>query len=514
MDQPEIPRADRRVSSEVETGKVSVHSDLIECPLCAGKGRLSRTYLYDQLGVRDMAKLATHTAKEAVSELTGTLWRQYEENLKRQVAQQAETLNSDIDKLKSERSDLDAQIKALNESIRAKESAAREAQRNEDQASLLAERQKLQDEIAGLKGMIAEAKAELDASAKHRDVEVKKATEQLKEELIQRIDQLNEALQKERTVNAELQTKLERAQSEVKERELEAKSAAYEDKQKELQAKQDQLDNLRNELAELRGTVNTFPDREAVAVQKAINETEGKLRRLELDRENLQKERDGLTNELADARQKLEQSKGKVEERTFEALVAEVPGVWIEDFHSKKMSGDYHVGLYDKDGERLRGSKIVVDNKNVGRLVDDDIDKLVRDALHHNVALAAMVVSDESALRPKDKAARFELVGGITLLRTTRDWFLRDLDLLKPLMRRQAEEGPEFMQRNAAVATEVRSHLKTLDLIEKHVRLARENAEKAEKELKGFHGTMDSVCRKAGGATPPERTEDESLLEL
>ncbi|MEZ5992617.1 MAG: hypothetical protein R3E76_09715 [Planctomycetota bacterium] len=498
MDKPDAPKAEKRVSPDGETGTINVLSDLIECPLCAGKGRLSRTYLYDQLGVRDMAKLATHTAKEAVTELTHTLWAQYKDNLDKQVKAEAATLTNDIDKLKAEKSELNALILALNENVKSKEEAARHAQKNEDQAALLEEKSKLHEEIAALKGQIAEASAGLDAATKQRGLDVKLAADSVKEELTQRIDQLNDALLEERQANAKLQTDLERTQSELKQREQEARAAAYEDKQKELDSKQDQIDAMKEELAELRATVNAFPNQESVAVQKAINEHEIKLRTLELEQENLRKERDGLKEELTEAQRRLEASKGKVEERTFEEMVGEVPGVWIEDWSSKKQSGDYHVGLYDRDGEKLQPSKIIVDNKDVGRLTDKEIEKLVRDALHHNLALAAMVVSDESALRPKDIDTRFGLVGGVTLLRTTREWFLRDLDLMKPLMRRQAEEGPDFMKRNVAVATEVRSHLKSLDQMEKFMRLARENAEKAEKELKKYRNTMDDLCRNAG----------------
>ncbi|MCB9935089.1 MAG: hypothetical protein H6840_05290 [Planctomycetes bacterium] len=488
-----LPASQRKVLQEVEVGLLEV-----TCPLCDGKGKLSRTHLYDQLGVRDMAKLATHTAKEAVAELTERLWGQYKDNLEKQVADQAKMLNRDIEELKAEKSELDAKVNALQESIKAKETAARNAQKNEDQAALLAEKQFLQDEIAELKGQVSTARAELEAVGKQRGLDVKEASERVKEELNQRIDQLENALLDERKKKAEIETRLERAQSELRQREHEAKTAAYEEKQKELDSKQELIDTMKGELAELRAVVQAFPEKETVAVQKAINEHESKLRKLELDRDTLQKERDGLREELADARQKLEDRKGKVEERTFEKLVAEVPGVWIEDWRSKSASGDYHVGLYDKDGEKLRPSKIVVDNKDVGRLTPKEIDKLIRDAHKHNVGLAAMVVSDESALRPEDLDARFGLVDGVTLLRTTREWFLRDLDLLKPLMRRQAEEGPDFMKRNVAVAAEVRSHLKALDKVENFMRLARENAEKAEKELKKYRNTIDDLCRNAG----------------
>lgn len=499
MDKPDIPRADKRVSLDVETGTVNLLSDLIECPLCAGKGNLSRTYLYDQLGVRDMAKLATHTAKEAVTELTSTLWRQYEENLKKQVADQAEALNSDIDKLKSEKSELDAQIKALNASIATKEDAARAAQKNEDRAMLLSEKEKLQAEIAELKGQIAEAKAELDAASKQRGLDVKDAAEQVKQDLTERIDRLNEALLDERKANAELQTKLERALSEVKQQALDAKAAAYEEKQKDLDAKQQQINEMKEELADLRAKVKAFPDQESVAVQKAINEHEGKLRKLELDRDTLQKERDGLKDELADARQKLEDRKGKVEERTFEQLMDDVPGIWIENKSSRGKQGDFHVGLTSHDNEQIKGSHVVVDNKDKpSGIKNEDVDKLIKDAKKHQTALAAIVLSDASGMRRKDRDDRFALRDGVYVLFTTRDWFARELDLLRPLMRMQSDRGPDFLKQSiSGVAAEVRSRLKALDAIDRSMELAVGHIEKARKDLTGWLETIDDLCRAA-----------------
>lgn len=500
MNEPPAPKAPRRLdqTNEVQAGVVSALGDTVECPLCAGRGRLGRIEFLEKTGMREPSLIADLSATQAVERMHAKLWGDFRDQLTKQVAAETENLNEVILSLKGDNESLKKDLLRLKEQRDAEVAQARKTQEQADTDTLQRERQSLQDEIAILKGQFAKAKADLDAASKQHGLDVRAAADQVKQELTLRIDQLNEAVLRERTAKAELQTKLERTQSEVKQRELEAKSAAYDEKQKELDHKQQQIDVMKDELADLRAKVNAFPSKELVAVQTAINEQEGKLRKLELDRDTLQKERDGLKDELADARQKLEQRKGKVEERTFEELVAQVPGVWIEDWRSKKESGDYHVGLYDNDGAKLLPSKIVVDNKDVGRLTPKEVDKLVRDAGKHNVALAAMVVSDESALRPEDLDARFGLVGGVTLLRTTRDWFLRDLDLLKPLMRRQAEEGPDFMKRNVAVASEVRSHLKMLDQIETFMRLARENAEKAEKELKKYRMVMDDVCRGSG----------------
>lgn len=413
MDKPEMPRADKRVSIE-ESGQVELRSDSIECPLCAGRGKLARVEFYEKTGMREPSLIADLSATQAVERMHAKLWADFRGQVSEQVSAKTKDLDQKLLTLAAEKRDLERDVQQLREARDTAAAQARADQENKDKDVLLKERKQLQDQLA----------------------------------------------------------------------------------------------TLQTELSDLRALAQAYPQQEKNAVNNATVALEKKLHGLELDRSNLTKEREALTAELTDARQRLEATKGKVEERSFEDMAAEIPGVWIENWSSKKQSGDYHIGLYDKDGEKLIASKIVVDNKDVGRLTDTEIEKLVRDALHHQIAIAAMVVSDESALRPKDKDARFAFVGGVTVLRTTRNWFQRDLDLLRPLMKRQAEEGPDFMKRNLAVAVEVRSHMKAIDNMEKFMRLARENAEKAESALKNYRTTIEEVCRNAG-ARDTSVTNDE-----
>lgn len=151
----------------------------VTCPLCDGKGRLSRTYLYEQLGVRDMAKLATHTAKVAVSELTDSLWRQYKDNLEEQVQAETGVLSRDIERLKAESLALEARNKSLSLSIVEKEEAARAAQKNEDKAAMLQERESLQKQITDLREDAGKLKTALEAAAEGKRLAVQAATQEL-----------------------------------------------------------------------------------------------------------------------------------------------------------------------------------------------------------------------------------------------------------------------------------------------------------------------------------------------
>lgn len=403
MSDGKLPVAQRRVAEDAEVGLLEV-----ACPLCDGKGRLSRAYLYEQLGVRDMAKLATHTAKEAVAELTDKLWGQYRDNLDKQVKAESERLKSEIDRLTAEQLALEARNKALNESIAEKERTARDSQKNEDQSLWLEEKQKYLDEAARIRQELAELKAaSLQAESKERNA-VEKATLESKGEL--------------GLVRTQLQTALHNlAQVESARAELEKRLSA-------------------------------------TAVQ------------------------------------------GRVEEQAFESEVATIPGIWIGE-KLKKM-GDYLIRLRGPNGEPVETSTLVVDNKDKDKFTSGDIDKLVRDAQHHKSGLAALVASDETCLRREDMERRFEVISGVSVLRTTRQWFARDLDLIRPLMRKQADEGPEFMKRNQSLAATVQSYFKEVDAVDDSLRLAEQHLAKARKDLGSYKQKMVNACEQKGDAVP------------
>ena len=54
------------------------------------------------------------------------------------------------------------------------------------------------------------------------------------------------------------------------------------------------------------------------------------------------------------------------------------------------------------------------------------------------------------------KRTRWDRKDGIWMLRTTRQWLPRDLDVLKPLFERMRVQGLDFLDKNAALAEEVR----------------------------------------------------------
>ena len=65
-----------------------------------------------------------------------------------------------------------------------------------------------------------------------------------------------------------------------------------------------------------------------------------------------------------------------------------------------------------------------------------------------------MVARDESQLRQVDKDTRWDRKDGIWILRTTRHWLPRDLDVLKPIFERMRVQGSDFSDKNAAALAE------------------------------------------------------------
>ncbi len=80
--------------------------------------------------------------------------------------------------------------------------------------------------------------------------------------------------------------------------------------------------------------------------------------------------------------------------------------------------------------------------------------------------VAALVVKDEGQLRTHDKEQRWTSTDGIWILRTTRQWIHRDLDILKPLFETMRIEGPDFLTQNSQLAEEIRRPFVDIDEIE------------------------------------------------
>jgi hypothetical protein len=157
---------------------------------------------------------------------------------------------------------------------------------------------------------------------------------------------------------------------------------------------------------------------------------------------------------------------GKREEMDFAEEARTWAGVWISDKLSR--NGDFILSYRAPNGDPVE-PRILIDNKDKCTIAESDIDKLVRDSNERSIPIAALVVREESQLRQADRAARWTRKDGIWLLRTTRQWIVGDLDLLKPIFERMRVQGFDLLERNAVLAEELRRSFPEIDRIEKEL---------------------------------------------
>ena len=131
-------------------------------------------------------------------------------------------------------------------------------------------------------------------------------------------------------------------------------------------------------------------------------------------------------------------------------------------------NGDFILSYRAPNGDPTE-PKILIDNKDKSTIAESDIDKLVRDARERSIGVAALVARDETQLRQIDRESRWSRKDGVWLLRTTRQWIARDLDLLKPIFERMRVQGFDLLETNLVLADELRRTFPEIDRIEKEL---------------------------------------------
>jgi len=168
---------------------------------------------------------------------------------------------------------------------------------------------------------------------------------------------------------------------------------------------------------------------------------------------------------------------GKKEEMDFAEEVRSWPGIWIGE--KLPRNGDYLMAFSDAAGNALEPI-MVIDNKDKATVAEADVGKLVRDARERKLPVAVLVTREESQLRHVDRQRRWAQEDRIWLLRSTRAWLPRDLEVLRPVLERMRAEGPDFPQRNAALANEVQRTFMDIDEIQGQLKKAGTTIEKAQ----------------------------------
>jgi hypothetical protein len=263
----------------------------------------------------------------------------------------------------------------------------------------------------------------------------------------------------------------------------------------------DELHSLTVRTKELEAAARTAEQQKANEIQHANRRVEDSLRE---------------AAELKQRNHDLEAQMSKVARvgRREEMDFAEEAGTWPGICVSEKLpkNGDYILMYRDPSGTPLE-PRMLVDNKDKASTTEGDVDKLVRDAKERSIPVAVLVTKDESQLRQTDKENRWASCNGIWVLRTTRVWLPRDLEVLKPLFERMRTEGADFLQKNVVLAEEVRRTFADVDRIESELKKAAKAITSASSLVTKYRGRLQEVCDNAYARKMPP-TSERSVAEL
>jgi len=230
------------------------------------------------------------------------------------------------------------------------------------------------------------------------------------------------------------------------------------------------------------------------------------LRSAQSDRDDLTRRVEDCLREVAQLRERNQQLEtemakvariGKREEMDF----AEEARTWAGICISEKLSrnGDFILSYRAPNGDPVE-PKILIDNKDKSVIAETDIDKLVRDARERSIGVAALVARDETQLRQIDRESRWSRKDGVWLLRTTRQWIARDLDVLKPIFERMRVQGFDLLDRNAVLADEVRRTFPEIDRIEKELGKAAKSIQSVSALVVRYRERLRDLCDTAANA--------------
>jgi DNA repair exonuclease SbcCD ATPase subunit len=393
--------------------------ETIECPLCLGKGKLSRAEVLERLGMKDFARVAQISAEEAIRLLLAkekqaeqARWGKFDTELARRVAEAAAKHNAELQELQAEKSELAARLKGLEKNASATLNNAREEER-------LAAAKERQEQLAELTKRIAELEAAQNLADEQKETEVTK-----------------------------IKTELEAA--------LNTEKAKANDLARQGKDYLQEIGSLRERNQELESEM-------------------AKIARVD-----------------------------KKEEVDFAEEARSWPGIWVGE--KLPRNGDYLMAFSDAAGNALQ-PLMLIDNKDKAAVAEADIRKLVRDARERKLAVAVLVTRAESQLRHVDRQRRWGLEDGVWLLRSTRAWLPRDLEVLRPVFERMRAEGPDFLQKNAALAAEVRRTLADIDEIDGQLKKAGAAIEKAHALAAKYRARLAGLCDSAVGKRKPGNHE-------
>lgn len=383
--------------------------DVIECPLCVGRGQLKRSEVLERLGMKDFSRVAQLSAEEAFRMLLKkqkedetSVWLRFESELTKRVSELQEKHKNEILALQTEKSGLDLRLRETQKNQEALLSNARESERLEAEKCL-------RNEILMLEGRIKDLQATQKVAEQQRLLEIEKVK-----------SELENSLQSERAKTTDLNRSV-----------------------------QDYL----VEIAKLREKNN------------ALESEMSKIVRV-----------------------------GRREEIDFAEEVQSWPCIWVSE--KLKRYGDYILAYREPNGSPAE-PRMVVDNKDKETVTEADVEKLVRDAREQRTPVAILLTREESQLRQVDKDSRWASKDSVWVLRTTRQWLRRDLDVVRPVLERMRTEGADFLERNSVLAEQVRRSLNDIDEMDKKLRKAANAIDRAKVLAMNYKTRLQSLCDSA-----------------
>jgi hypothetical protein len=261
-----------------------------------------------------------------------------------------------------------------------------------------------------------------------------------------------------------------------------------------------ELQTVGGRIKELESAARVAEELHSLDVQPGHADSEAKLLTAQSQKEDLTRRVEDCLREVAQLRERNQElegemskaaRRGQLEEISFEQEVRTWGGICVSEKLPK--NGDFILAYRDPSGAALEPS-MVIDTKDKSLVTESDVKKLIRDAKERRIPVGIIVARDESQLRQLDRERRWGQEDSVWILRTTRHWLPRDLEVLKPVFERMRVEGPNFLQRNSALAEEVRRTLVDLDEVEKELKKAAKAIDTASVLTIKYRSRLQTLC--------------------
>lgn len=241
------------------------------------------------------------------------------------------------------------------------------------------------------------------------------------------------------------------------------------------------------------------------------------LRSAQSERDDLVRRVENCLREVAELRERNQQLEsemakvarvGRKEELDFCEEAQTWAGICVERV---TRNGDFLLAYRDLNGAPLE-PRIIVDNKDKASITEGDLRKLIRDARERRCPVGIIVAREESQLRQHDRERRWGQDKGVWILRTTRQWLPRDLEVLKPVFERMRTEGADFLQKNSALAEEIRRTFVDLDEVEKELKKAAKAIETVSMMTAKYRERLRALCDAAASAKIAPKPEHDGSM--